>query len=562
MSEWILALGGSDHDFSATLAHGSEIRVAVEQERLSRRKHSLSCWYENPVKQSVDYCLAAEGVSLADIGTVVASDSIPARVRRELRDHQIQYFPHHLCHAASAYMMVPAGAKAAVLVYDGFGSIHARADGGSLENLRETFSLFLFGPGGITRVGQTVGRGYVEEDEFPIGVADSIGMLYELVTAFLGYDIMDSGKTMGLSSHGTPRYLDVLERFAIRGDDPSNCFRCATDDPALHATLERILLEGHGSFAVRADLAASLQTLVNQTLLHCARFFDGFEFDYLCISGGCGLNTVANSFLVENSPFNVPIIIPPHCGDAGLGLGALWLERFERNYAAPALTFRRESLSPALSRPGRRYSREECRTAAHQFYPRLALDPAVTSACEVAAVLARGEIVGVVNGGSEIGPRALGGRSIFADPRSVMMREKINREIKRREPFRPLAPIVLQSHYNEYFCDPRCADPFMLKIARVNERCRRQAPAVVHVDGTARVQVVPDDGDPFLVELLSAFHQETGVGVLLNTSFNRRGEPIVESPLDAIDAFLHMRLDGLYLEGEFYRPITLESPST
>ena len=135
-----------------------------------------------------------------------------------------------------------------------------------------------------------------------------------------------------------------------------------------------------------------------------------------------------------------------------------------------------------------------------------------------------------------------------------MIREKVNRSIKLREPYRPLAPIVLLSHYEEYFEDSRNADPFMLKLARARERCLREAPATVHIDGTARTQVVMDDGDPFLVELLQAFHSQTGRAVLLNTSFNRRAEPIVESPLDAVDAFLGMGLDGLYLEGEFYRP--------
>jgi carbamoyltransferase len=185
----------------------------------------------------------------------------------------------------------------------------------------------------------------------------------------------------------------------------------------------------------------------------------------------------------------------------------------------------------------------------------LANDSSVGSARDVARILACGEIVGVLNGGSEIGPRALGGRSILADPLSAMTRERINRIIKGREPFRPLAPMVLQSQYDDYFYDARNADPFMLKVSRVRERCLREAPAVVHVDGTARVQVVPDGGDPFLTELLSSFREETGRGVLLNTSFNRRGEPIVESPVDAVDAFLGMGLDALYLNGDFYRRV-------
>jgi carbamoyltransferase len=539
---------------------GQDIRVAIEQERLSRRKHGFSLWYENPAKLSVDYCLKAEGVCFDDINVIVMSDIMPTRVRHDFRDRTLREFPHHLCHAASAYMMLPPGSKAGVLVYDGFGSIRGSVAGDPLRHKRETFSFFLFGPSGYQCIGHTVGLGYIEDD-YPTGVTNSIGMLYELITSLLGYEINDCGKTMGLAAHGIPRYLDVLEKFVVYGEEPSDCFRCATDAPELTHTVEQILLAGHNSFAVKADLAASVQAIINKTLLHCGSFFYEHEIDFFCISGGCALNTVANSFLVEHSELNLPIIIPPYCDDSGIAFGALWLERRAHDSQNPELTFRGQALSPSISRPGRRYTHEECRVAAQQFYPRLALDVAVTSARDLAHVIAEGAIVGILNGGSEVGPRSLGGRSILADPRSAMMREKINRLIKGREPFRPLAPILLRSQYDAYFFDDRNADPFMLKIARARERCLREAPAVVHVDGTARVQVVTEDGDPFLIELLNAFREETGVGILLNTSFNRRGEPIVETPLDAIDAFLGMSLDGIYLDGDFYRPATLTSSS-
>jgi carbamoyltransferase len=560
LANFTLGLGGSDHEFSVALMRDCDILVAIEQERLSRRKHGYSLWYEDPVRKSIDYCLDAEGVSLTDIDVIVSSDILPIRVRHNLREHSIQLYPHHLCHAASAYLMLPHESRAGVIVYDGFGSIRGQPEDDPNRNYRETFSFFLFGPDGYKCIGQTVGFGFIEDD-YQTSVTNSVGLLYELVTSLLGYHPMDCGKTMGLSSHGVPHYLDILERFVTYGDDVSSCFTCAIDDPTLVTTIDQILLAGGGGFSVRADLAASLQALVNKVLLHCERFFRGHPIDYLCVSGGCGLNTVANSFLVENTRLGVPIIIPPHCGDAGVAFGALWLERFSRQREVPQVTFRGGATSPHLARPGRLYTREECRRAAQEFYPRLALDSSVISAGDVARLVAAGEILAIFKGKSEIGPRALGGRSIIADPASAMIREKINRSIKQREPYRPLAPIVLRSHYDEYFVDVRNADPFMLKIARVRERCLREAPAVVHVDGTARVQVVPDDGDAFLVELLQAFHAQTGRAVLLNTSFNRKAEPIVESPLDAIDAFLEMGLDGLYLEGEFYRPAAPINPN-
>jgi len=555
LSHWHMGLGGSDHDFSAALAFGTDIRVAIEQERLSRRKHGLSFWYQSPVDLAIDYCLNAEGISMTEIETIVSSDLLPARVRHELRNKTLRLFPHHLCHAASAYMMLPLGSKAGVLVYDGFGSTRGPSADDPLRNLRETFSFFLFGPSSFECLGQTVGLGYVEHDDFPTGVTNSIGMLYELVTAILGYDPMETGKTMGLASHGSPRYLEDLEQFVTYGECISNCFECRTDDPALEAMLEQILLSRQASFSVKADLASSVQALTNKTLVKCGDLFKKYDIDCLCISGGCGLNTVANSFLVKHMMEDIPIVIPPHCGDSGLAFGALWLEEFEAFRSAPRMTFRGDNVNPVLARPGRCYTRDECNQAVQQFYPRLVRDSSVLLARDLARIIAGGEIVAVFNGRSEIGPRALGGRSILADPRLAMTREKVNRLIKEREPFRPLAPILLEAHYDEYFFDYRCADPFMLKIADARERCLREAPAVVHFDGTARVQVVTSLGDPFLIELLTAFYDLTGVGLLLNTSFNRKGEPIVESPGDAIDAFLGMKLDGLFLEGEFYRPV-------
>jgi carbamoyltransferase len=266
LSEWLLGLGGSDHDFSAALMHGSDIRVAIEQERLSRRKHGFSHWYENPLQQAIDYCLSAEGIKISDVSMIVSSDLLPSRMKDYLRDYNLREFSHHLCHAASAYMMLPYGKSAGAIVYDGYGSIHGNVSGNQLQNLRETFSFFLFNANQYECVGRTCGFGYVERDDFPTSVTNSIGMLYELMTSLLGYDLMDCGKTMGLASHGVPRYLDDLENFVVYGENTSDCFRCPINRPELVSTIEEILLTGRGGFAVKADLAASLQTIMNKTL--------------------------------------------------------------------------------------------------------------------------------------------------------------------------------------------------------------------------------------------------------------------------------------------------------
>lgn len=531
--------------------HGSDIRIAIEEERLTRRKHGMSAFFQNPVQRSVRYCLDECGIGLDDV-TIVSSDLLCGRVRYEYRERPLKLYPHHLCHAAAAYMMAPVGSRAAVLVYDGAGSILGFTDDEPPRNIRETFTFYIFDSDSIECLGQTVGSGVREHDDFPSSLNNSVGFFYELISGVLGFDVMDGGKTMGLAAHGRPRYISELERFITYGNSRDDCFRCELDSPDLRDTLEGILRVNRGSFAAKADVAASAQAIVNKTILWAAGFFGDVDFDVFCVSGGCALNTVANAYLVERLPFDVPVIIPPHAGDSGLGVGALWLAAHERGMD---VTFRGGDISPTFARPGRTYSREDCSDAVRQFYPALAHDASISTAEDVAGELARGSIVGFFNGPSEIGPRALGGRSILADPRSANVRERLNREIKHREPFRPLAPMILAERFGAYFGDQRQADPFMMKVAVANDRCRRDAPAVVHADGTARVQIVPRDGDPLLRRLLVAFEVATGLPLVLNTSFNRRAEPIVETPCDAIDSFLAMKLDALYLNGDFYRPV-------
>lgn len=552
-SEWVLGLGGSNHDFSAALMHGTDIVVAVEEERVSRRKHGFAWWYQDPVAQAVRYCLETAGIGIGQVGHAVSSDLLPYKVRRDL-GVPLTLYPHHLCHAASAFMMLPPASRAAILVYDGMGSIRESSGEPHPLNTRETFSFFRADECEISCRGTTFGESVFEHDGYPSGCTNSIGMVYEMVTAMLGFDLYDSGKTMGLAAHGRPRFLDDFRRHVRFGSSPARCFACNPLEPRLLSRIEAALAAGAHGFGVKADLAASVQALLEETLLSCFSLFDGEAYDAVALAGGCALNTVANSALAATLPHDVPLLIPPHAGDAGLSLGALWLHARAQIPGPFSLTFAGRGLNPAISRPGRAYAEEERDAAVRAFYPRLARDVGSTSAEGVAAMLASGEIVGFFSGRSEIGPRALGGRSILADPRRARVRERINREIKGREPFRPLAPMVLAERYADYFEDSRQVDRFMLRVARCTARCRAEAPAVVHVDGTARVQIVDERTDPFLCAVLRAFAALTGVPILLNTSFNRRGEPIVEAPMDAVDAFLGLGLDALFLDGDVYRP--------
>jgi carbamoyltransferase len=552
MSGWLLGLGGSDHDFSAALMHGNDIRVAIEQERLTRVRYGQALWFRDPVAAAADYCLSDQQIGMDHLEAVVGTDTLPARVRENWRGKDIVLFPHHLAHAASAYLLMPPGSRAGIVVYDGYGSLRGNA-ANPAHPFRETVSLYRFGPDGVQRIGGAEGESRVEDDDFPMAVTNSIGMFYELVTELLGYGPMDGGKTMGLAAYGVPRHADSWGRFFEFRQDPQDCFRCATDDPELVQEIEAALRSGH-NFCARADVAATAQHFAEKALQHCLSFFANADVDFLGIAGGCALNSVANGKAATTLNGERKLIAPPHAGDAGLAFGALWLAR-QQGGGLPALSFRGGPPLPAISRPGRCYTPLDCRQAVGSVYPRVAYDRSISAPGDLAHVLAGSEIVGLFRGSSEFGPRALGGRSILADPRAVSVREKINRSLKHREPFRPLAPMVLASRYDRYFEGPARGDPFMLTVVAASQLCCRQAPAAVHVDGTARVQVIDDGaGDPFLVELLRAFEEKTGVGILLNTSFNRRGEPIVETPLDAIDAFLGLRLDGLLLETDFYRP--------
>ena len=550
--EWILAFGGSDHDYSAALLHGTDIKVAIERERITRVKHGAALWYEEPFEVCAEYCLSAAGVERDVVSRVVSHDLLPNRSRAAW---SMTLYDHHLCHAASAVMLLEPNVRACVLVYDGCGSVETTASDDAALARHQTFSFYEFDAGELRHLGTTYGERFIDPVQAGDGGTNSMGDLYSLVGQTIGFERLETGKTMGLAAWGEPLFVDDLMEHVTLGPTFDAAFAFDPFDVAFQAMIARWLNEGQGSFAVRADLAASVQEALNRVLVHCYELAADRDFDVFCLAGGCALNTVGNGVLAEHLPDTRSLLVPPHAGDSGLALGALWLDVAERCTDSFALTLRGAPLMPAIARPGRRYEASSTLRAASRQLGQLAEDPSIDGPDALANVIACGKAVGVVNGPSEIGPRALGGRSVLADPRDPAMKERVNRQIKQREPFRPLAPMVLAEDFGAYF-EPDCAaDPFMLMVARAKDRCVRDAPAVIHVDGTARVQVIGPDGDPFVRRLLGAFGHLTGVPILLNTSFNRRGEPIVESPDDAVDAFLSMQLDGLYLDGRFlYRP--------
>lgn len=545
----VVGFGGSSHDFSSVISVDGDIRFAIEDERLSRRKHGEVWWYQNPIAKSLEYCLKASDVNFDEVDTFVSSDLLPARSAASVPSNKLRLFPHHLCHAASALLLRPCKAKrAGIIVYDGMGSTRSVKHGIST---RETFSFFLHEDGVLRTLGETFGTSMYEDAGFPMGCSNSIGHFYELVTLALGFSSFEEGKTMGLAAYGRPKYLSLLQDFTSLGATYDACFSSNPIEEDLASAVEEALRAECYSFTAKANMAASVQALIEDVLFHCWRLIAQELPDCLLIAGGCGLNSVANGVLAKSLPDEIPLIIPPYPGDAGLGFGAINLFEAERSSPAPIITFRGAPISARIARPGKSYTQEEIDEAVRAAYPKVVIEREVTGPSDIGKKLAEGQIIALFRAGAEIGPRALGGRSLLADPRSTMLRERLNRQVKHREPFRPLAPLVLKERFNDYFCHPSQADPFMIKVADVRAEIISKIPAAVHADSTARAQTVDRKIDPFLADILKAFEELTGVPVLLNTSFNRQGEPIVESPDDAIDCFLGLNIDGLWLEDRF-----------
>jgi len=555
----MLVLGVNlSHDRSACLLRDGEVVVAVEEERLDRIKHSegfmIAGHFERLTKvipmKAITYCLDAAGVGIDELDLVVGNrplrDGAVERLRRELpiRDKtKIRSLPlpsHHLAHAYCGYFTSPFE-DAAVLVVDGVGS---RIPG---SGRIEKHTIFSAEGTTLTRV---VSATYAA-DASDVG----LGLFYEFFTAKLGFvtrwghpnwgmygcgGYTEAGKTMGLAPYGRPR-PDWGTLLHLDGDD------VRVDVATLEkAYAEWYAAEGNGydpaapeswncQFAM--DVARKAQDELETAMLHLARRArEVTGRSRLCLTGGVALNSVANQRIAAEGIFDDVFVAPP-AGDAGIAIGCA-----AYGYHELLRGGRRRYLASAGV--GRVYSDDTVRAALDAVADRVEFREAGLD--EVADLLAEHRVVGWVQGGSEIGPRALGQRSILADPRHPAMRDYLNIVVKHREPFRPYAPSVLAEHADEWF-DMVVDSPFMLFVPKVREDRQTRVPAITHVDGTARVQTVKAEVNPRYHALISAFHERTGVPLVLNTSFNDAGEPIVETPADAVRTFLNTELDYLYI---------------
>jgi carbamoyltransferase len=570
----ILGLNAYHGDVAAALLRDGELICAIEEERLRRVKHCAGFPH-----LAIQRCLEMAGVEAHDVDIfAVARDAQAHRLRKIwfglthrpglglLQQHgrsrgrqraiagviadalklaeshvapRVRHIEHHPAHLASAFY-ASGFATAVCCAVDGFGDFVSvsigRGDQGSIDVRRRVF--------------------------FP----HSLGLFYLAITQWLGFkEYGDEFKVMGLAPYGEPRHADQLSRLVQLHDDGGfhldlQYFRHWTGEVSMEWSdgrpvvpdvftprLEALIGPSRAADAAidqhHQDIAASVQQVFEQSLFHLLRHAHRqIPLPHLCLAGGCAMNSVANGKIRRETPFE-HLYVQPAAGDNGTALGAalqVWHQELNRprqhrmEHGYWGTSYDNGAIESALAGAGA--------SAKYDIWRERNSD----ALCGwTADRLAEGNIVGWFQGRMEWGARALGNRSILADPRRSDMRDVLNAKIKMREKFRPFAPAILEDALDEYFVDA-APDPFMAQVYPIQPAQRSAIPAVTHVDGSGRLQTVSDRTNPLFAKLLRAFRSRTGVPVLLNTSFNEN-EPIVESPAQALDCFLRTDMDVLVM---------------
>ncbi len=534
---------GASHNGSACLLRGSEIVVAVQEERLSGVKRAAVSLATDCL--SARYCLEAADLRPEDLD-VIAVSALPslATPANRLADNPYlgpatRHVPvvavgHHLAHAASAYAL-SGFSEAAILVIDGAGSPHTDLDASERRAIAgplgsEAISMYAAEGRAIAPIAkQMVADGWVGARNGGMRTFGTLGGMYSAVAEQIFGDLLAAGKVMGLAPYGratipTSEFLAPADGAIAFTSKVAERFRHGARWPA------------HGQ--EYADLSASVQSALELALAavleDLRRRIPGV--DRLCYAGGVALNAVANEKVVHRGPYDEVFIVPP-AEDSGLAIGAAYLALWSHADGRPSQRRpRREWL-------GRPYGEEDVE-GAFEATPGIAARRSTDVLAETCDRLAAGEVVGWFQGGSELGPRALGHRSLLCDPRDASAKARLNAKVKFREPFRPFAPVVTERSAPDWFDVPDgLTSPFMLRAVPFRVDRARQVPAVVHEDRTGRVQTVEPGDDPLLHSLLEAWKAVTGVPMLINTSFNLAAEPIVETPEDALRCLLASRID-------------------
>ncbi len=550
------------HDSAACLIQDGQVVAAVAEERLSRVKHD-----NRFPKMAIEWCLHQQGIAINELDAIVFYEKPIIKLDRVFNQHisawprsfktftqtfgvwfterldlervlknefsyfgPIHFVPHHMSHAASSYYL--SGWNDAVIV--------------TLDGVGEWATT-------------TIGLGHGQEIKIDqeIRFPHSLGLLYSAITTFLGFEANDAEyKVMGLAAYGNPNtfkkqfeqlvtlnqdgsynlnleYFDFTHTQRMYTDSLIELLKCSPRNP------ESVMKKKY------QDIAAALQQRLEEVVFHILNHsYQKYGKKRLCLAGGVALNSVMNGKILKNTPFT-EFFIPPDPGDAGGAMGAaLWLDRKHSNkntsstftpYLGPS--FEWFEIEKILKRRGMKY--------------KLVLDRAILLK-KVATSLKQKKIIGWYQGAVEWGPRALGNRSILSAANPEKMRDIINEKVKHRELFRPFAPVILEDKIQDYFeVDEKLSKsarymllvyPFKPKIGQKN------VPAVVHVDGTGRLQTLARLDNPLYYDLIALYNKMTGVPILINTSFNVRGEPIVCTPENALDCFLKTDIDYLVMD--------------
>lgn len=584
---YILGISCFYHESAACLIKDGLIVAASAEERFSRKKHDNGF-----PKMAIAFCLKKVGIAADQLDYVVFYEkpfwkfarillstlaSWPGAprlfaksmaawlgdklwVRQIIADKlavdlaKILFVPHHISHAASAFY--PSRfEKSAILTFDGVGEW--------------TTTTWGVGDGKDVEIHQEI--------KFP----HSLGLLYSVFTAFLGFEVNDGEyKVMGMAPYGKPAYLDRVKKLVKTYEDGSfaanmdyftyhksadqaygpkfvelfgsprpretHFFTKSSGYPAYFGEKPRNYEELCGLNQKYANIAASIQAFTEEQILKLADYvYRETKMENLCIAGGVGLNSVANGLLLRKGPFK-RIFVQPAAGDDGGSLGAALYtyhailgkkRKFVQDHCYFGVDFTEKEIEKFLKKNKIKYQK-------------IASEDRLTSF--LADEIAKGKVVGFYHGRAEWGPRALGARSILADPRREEMKEIVNTKIKFREPYRPFAPVVLAEKAGDYFVidglEHQYLTNFMLGVFPVKRDKRKVIPAVTHVDGSGRLQIVGQKQNRRYYDVIKKFGDKTGVYVLLNTSFNLKGEPIVNSPADAVNTFSKSGLDILALE--------------
>jgi carbamoyltransferase len=571
-SGYILGLNAFHSDASAALYYNGTLIAASEEERFNRIKH----WAGFP-HEAIAFCLRQAGISLTDINhfalardprakwekkvkylannpkaisfalrgrlnnastSQTITDELANRylVPREFVQGRLHYIEHHRSHMASSFFASPFE-EAAILSIDGSGD----------------FSTTMMGVGRNNQVE------VLQSVDFP----HSLGIFYTAFTQLLGFNNYgDEYKVMGLAAYGSPSYArdlaDILQLLPdgtfrldlswFRSGSEGYVYYSKGKQPIIPELFTQKMTDRFGAARQKdepitqfhKDLAASVQHLTEQCIFHMLRYLhQQTGMKNICLAGGVAQNSVANGKITLQTPFD-RVYVPPAGHDAGLALGAaLWLQHQMGHQR------RGNPLMTAFTGAG--FSNDQIIESLQGKPVHFKVVDNFELLCtQVAAVIEGGGVVGWFRGRAEFGPRALGNRSILADPRRADAKELLNKKIKRREPFRPFAPAVLEEFAHQYFAISETT-PFMEKVFPIRKEKQSEIPAVSHVDGTGRLQTVSSKWHPDFHKLIYTFFQRTGTPVLLNTSFNEN-EPIVNTPSEALDCFLRTKMDLLVME--------------